>query len=114
MIIIIIAEICHDSHDRRWCTFSSGCTFLQREREILSYFGQFGFLGLKCKHFLVYFYRPKKCVGVTKLTNIRSDDHLQGAIPDAGQGVHQTQQSLRGENNLATWSCLKKLQFTAP
>ena len=48
-----------------------------------------------------------------KLTNIRYDDHLQGAIPDAGLGVHQTQQSLRGENNLATWSCLKTAIYSA-
>ena len=35
----VIADICHDQ--RWWTFFSSRCTFLQREREILAYVGPF-------------------------------------------------------------------------
>ena len=109
MSIIIIADICHDLHDLRWCTF-----LLQREPKISTFFGLFWLFGWEFTHFLVYFYRPKKCVGLPKLTNVRyDDDHLQGAIPEACLEVHQTQQSLRGENNLASLSCLKTAIYSA-
>ena len=107
--MISIAHIFHDRHDLRWCTF-----LLQREPKISTFFGLFWLFGWEFTHFLVYFYRPKKCVGLPKLTNVRyDDDHLQGAIPEACLEVHQTQQSLRGENNLASLSCLKTAIYSA-
>ena len=38
IIIIVFSDICHDRRDQRWCTFSSQCTFLQRDRKILASF----------------------------------------------------------------------------
>ena len=40
MSIIIIADICHDLHDLRWCTF-----LLQREPKISTFFGLFWLFG---------------------------------------------------------------------
>ena len=53
-----IADICHNRHNRQWCTFSSRVSFLHRERKILAYFGQFWLFCCEFMHFLVYFYRP--------------------------------------------------------
>ena len=57
-----IADICHNHHNRQWCTFSSRVSFLHREREFLAYFGQFWLFCCEfCEftHFLVYFYMAK-------------------------------------------------------
>ena len=39
--------------------------------KILAYFGPFWLFCHKVMHFLVSFYRPKQCGGVSKLTNLR-------------------------------------------
>ena len=48
-----IENICHNQHNRRWCTF------WQRESEILIYVSQFWQFCCEFTHFLVYFYKTK-------------------------------------------------------
>ena len=69
IIIIVFADICHDHRDQRWCTFSSRCTFFQREREILAPFAiLLQIYSLLC--FTVLF-TGLNSVSVPKWTNIR-------------------------------------------
>ena len=51
--------------------FLSPCIILQTKHKILAFFGPFDLVCCEFEHFLVYFYRLKKCGGVPKLTNIR-------------------------------------------
>ena len=49
-----IANICHDRHNQRLCTFFEPVPSLHTEREMLAYFGQFGLICCEFTHFLVH------------------------------------------------------------
>ena len=71
---IIIADICHNRHNRRWCTFFKTVYFLAKRTRNFGPFWLVWAILSQTYACTVWrnFYRPKKCGGASKLTNVRN------------------------------------------